>query len=320
MSNIDSSREEAIAAGAKATGRRVNFNYVDTAKLERLGIDRYDTKKPKGNNFIRVVTPSKVGPFAKEIWKHSNVGADGNTFLCLQAMLKKRCPVCDYIKRLKSENADPKVIGDLAVGKRYLLFVVDTTSEQTEEEGPKWFDCPPTIYQQICSLSVDKRTGKKIDPTDPKEGRDIEFTRVDAKRTSYGNFVLKEAGEVPESWYKNLPSFDDILLIPDIVEVERAVSGMTPSDENEAEETSSATRRERTRGESAKEPEKDADTAEEPEEAEPKENEAVVEEIVVESRKSRVRPRSEASGDSEQATSVRQKLAEIESRRKGAKE
>jgi hypothetical protein len=311
MSSIDPSREEAISAGAKATGRRVNFNYVDTAKLERLGIDRYDTKKPKGNNFIRVVTPSKVGPFAKEIWKHSNVGADGNTFLCLQAMFKKRCPVCDYIKKLKSENADPIVIGELAAAKRYLLFVVDTTSSQTEEEGPKWFDCPPTIYQQICSLSVDKRTGKKIDPTDPKEGRDIEFTRIDGKRTSYGNFVLKEAGEVPECWYKDLPSPDDILLVPDEEEMVQAVSGMTPSEENKEKETGSATRGERTRDESVKEPEKSV--VEEPGKNEAKE---VVEEAGAENRKSRVRSRDGAPENSAQAASVRQKLAEIEARRR----
>ena len=312
MANIDPSREEAISAGAKATGRRVNFNYVDTAKLERLGIDRYDTKKPKGNNFIRVVTPSKVGPFAKEIRKHSNVGADGNTFLCLQAMFGKKCPVCDYIKKLKSENADPDVIGELAAAKRYLLFVIDTTSSQTEEEGPKWFDCPPTIYQQICSLSVDKRTGKKIDPTDPKEGRDIEFTRVDAKRTSYGNFVLKEAGEVPESWYKDLPSLDDILLVPSEEEMVQAVSGMTSSEENKEKETGSATRRERTRDESVKEPEVEKVSEEAAKE--------VVEETGAENRKSRVRSRGGAPENSEQATSVQQKLQEIEARRRSQKE
>ena len=308
MANIDPSREEAISAGAKATGRRVNFNYVDTAKLERLGIDRYDTKKPKGNNFIRVITPSKVGPFAKEIRKHSNVGADGNTFLCLQAMFGKKCPVCDYIKKLKSENADPDVIGELAAAKRYLLFVIDTTSSQTEEEGPKWFDCPPTIYQQICSLSVDKRTGKKIDPTDPKEGRDIEFTRVDAKRTSYGNFVLKEAGEVPESWYKDLPSLDDILLVPSEEEMVQAVSGMTPSEENKEKETGSAARKERTRDESVKEPEVEKVSEEAAKE--------VVEETGAENRKSRVRSRGGAPENSAQASSVQQKLAEIEARRR----
>jgi len=280
MSEIDPSREKAIEDGAKSTGRRVNFNYVDTTILERRGIDRYDTKKPKGNNFIRIVTPSKTGPFAKEVWKHSNVGTDGNAYLCLEKMFGKKCLVCEYIRKLKREGADDDVIQPLVAGRRYLMFVVDTTSEETEEEGPKWFDCPPTIYQQICSLSIDKRTGKRIDPTDPEEGRDIEFTRVDGKRTSYGSFELKETNPVPKSWYEGLPSFDEVLLIPDEEEVARTISGVNSSEEDEKADFKSTTR-------------------EEKDEKEPIESE---------------------SDDSKRASSVRQKLAEIESRRRGQRE
>lgn len=235
MSEIDKSREEAIEAGANMSSGRVNFNYVDTTKAERLGLDRYNTKKPKGYNFIRIVTPSRKGAFAKEIWKHVNVGADGNTYLCLDQMFGKTCPVCEHIRKLKRENPNDDAIKELAVQRRFLLFVVDTTSVETEKEGPKWFDCPPTIYQQICSLSIDKRTGKRIDPTDPEDGRDIEFTRFDGKRTSYGSFELKRTDPIPKSWYEDLPSFDDILLIPDAEEVAKAVFGVL-EDKSDREE------------------------------------------------------------------------------------
>lgn len=239
MSEIDESREKAIETGASMSSGRANFNYVDTIKTERLGLERYDTKKPKGYNFIRIVTPNRKGAFAKEIWKHANVGANGGTYLCLEQMFGKACPVCEHIKKLKKENPNDEAIKELVAQRRFLMFVVDTTSAETEKEGPKWFDGPFTIYQQVCSLSIDKRTGKRIDPTDPEHGRDIEFTRVDGKRTTYGSFALKETASIPKSWYQDLPAFDDILLIPNPEEVAKAVSGMP--DDSSSEEGSRTT-------------------------------------------------------------------------------
>lgn len=258
MSEIDESREKAIEAGASMRSGRVNFNYVDTAKTERLGLERYDTKKPKGYNFIRIVAPNKKGAFAKEIWKHANVGADGGTYLCLEQMFGKECPVCEHIKKLKKENPDDDAIKELAAQRRFLLFVVDTTSAETEKEGPKWFDCPSTIYQQVCSLSIDKRTGKRVDPTDPENGRDIEFTRVDGKRTTYGSFALKETASVPKSWYMDLPTFEEILLVPNPEEVARALSGMSDSGGSEEKTRSRTTEESETRSED-KEPEEEVE-------------------------------------------------------------
>ena len=226
---MDESRENAIESGASISTGGVNFNYVDTAALERLGIGRYGTKKKDGNNFIRIVAPSTKGAFAKEIWKHSNVGGDNVTYLCLDKMLGKRCPVCEYIAELKRENVDANVVKELTPSLRYLLFVIDITSRDTEDEGPKWFDCPITIYKEICSLSKDKRTGAKIDPTDPDDGRDIEFVRKDGRRTSYGGFVLSKNDPIPDSWFKDLPTFDEVLLISDPDEMEQAVSGKKSS-------------------------------------------------------------------------------------------
>jgi len=220
---MDESRENAIENGASISTGGVNFNYVDTAVLERLGIGRYSTKKKDGNNFIRIVAPSAKGAFAKEIWKHPNVGSDNVTYLCLDKMYGKRCPVCEYIK------GNPGAAKELNLSLRYLLFVVDITSRDTEDEGPKWFDCPITVYKEICSLSKDKRTGAKIDPTDPDNGRDIEFVRKDGRRTSYGGFELKKNDPIPDSWFKDLPTFDEVLLVPDPDEMEQAVLGVKSS-------------------------------------------------------------------------------------------
>lgn len=257
---MDESRANAIENGSTMKTGGINFQYVDTAKLERLGLGCYSTKKPKGENFMRIVAPNAKGAFALEIFKHSEIGVNKATYLCLQKMFGKPCPICEYQQELKKQGISLDNIKALDTAHRFLLFVVDTTSRETEEEGPKWFDCPVTIYKEVCVRSKNRRTGEKIDPTDPENGRDIEFVRVDGKRTSYTGINLVEAKPIPKSWYEDLPSFEEIILMPDPDEMRVAVTGMQPSppaeedsrgrsrDEDKATETRSESRRGDRRG------------------------------------------------------------------------
>jgi len=237
---MDDDRMKAIKAGANMSSGGTNYNYVDAIKLERAGFGKYGTKKPGGNNFIRMVAPSKKGAFAKEVWIHSNVGSNGSVFICMDRTFGEPCAVCDHIKELKAANAADSAVKDIAPGRRFLVFVVDTTSKETEDEGPKWFDCPPSIYKEVCNLSKDKRTGATIDPTDPVNGRDIEFVRVDGNRTTYSGFKLEKTKPIPEEWYTGLPAYDEILLRPDYEDVKKAVSGRAP---DSAEDDKSASGR-----------------------------------------------------------------------------
>lgn len=300
---MDDSRAQSLEAGATMKTGGVNFNYVDTAKLERLGIGLFVTgKKPGGNNFMRIVAPSKKGAFALEIWKHSNIGANNVTFLCLVKMFGKPCPVCEYAKQLKAEGADPKIIKELDLDHRFLLFVVDTASRETEEEGPKWFDCPISIYKEICVLSKDRRSGEQLDPADPEDGRDIEFIRVDGKRTTYTGFKLvKMDAPIPKSWYEDLPSLDEVLLIPDPDEMRIAVTGKKPSPPTEDSRGKSRGETRETRSESRSGRGEAGGT-------------------IGESRGARGESRRRSSVDSDNAQSVKDKLAEIEEDKRKAKE
>lgn len=284
---MNADREKALEAGATMKTGGVNFQYVDTAKLERLGIGSYSTKKPKGENYIRIVAPSTKGTFALEIFKHSEIGSSKATYLCLQKMFGKSCPICEYQQELKKQGAPLVEIKALDTTHRFLLFVVDTTSRETEEEGPKWFDCPITIYKEVCVRSENRRTGQRIDPTDPENGRDVEFVRVDGKRTTYTGINLVEAKPIPKSWYEDLPSFEEIILMPDPDEMRAAVTSTqsSPSAEDDS------------RGRSR--------------------DESETTETRGESRRS---DRGEPRDDSEAKDSVKSKLAEIKERKSQARE
>jgi hypothetical protein len=234
---MEASRKSAIQSeinkGESSGGDR--YNYVDVTKLTRLGISSYATKK--GPNFLRIVTPNFTGFFGLEIWRHSDIGVNNRTYLCLEKMFGEKCPVCELVRELKTKNPNDPKVGELYAGRRYLFYVVDTKNEETQKEGIKWFDCALTIKQNICALSKDKRTGEVLDVSDPVEGRDIEFIRVDGKRTTYEGFNLVATQPIPEGWYKGLPDYKDVLLIPTYADVQRELLGMPVSKEIVKEET-----------------------------------------------------------------------------------
>lgn len=222
---MDESRAKALNNGANMSTGGTNFNYCDADKLERMGLVKYNTKKPDGNNFIRVVAPSATGPFAAEIYHHSKVGSSKATYLCPNKMYGDPCAVCDYQAAMKADGVKDEIIKELNTSHRFFMYVVDTTNGETEDEGPKWFDCPISIYKSICTLSKDRRTGQSFDPTDPVDGRDIEFVRKDGKRTEYAGMKLVKTKPIPKSWYEDLPAFEEVLLVPDYETVKEAVSG-----------------------------------------------------------------------------------------------
>jgi len=220
-------RREAIQDEINKTnqGGGPRFFYVDVGKLERLGISQY--KSQAGDNFIRIIPPKDPSQFyGKEVFVHYNVGADGLVFLCLRKMYGEPCPVCEYREELKKANPEDEAAQELAPSRRYLFFVFNVASSDTEEEGLHWFDAPVIVKDNIVSLSKDKRTGEIIDVSDPEDGRDVEFVRVGTSRkTRYEGFKLVESDPIPESWYKDVPDFDEVLLKPDYDQVKREVRG-----------------------------------------------------------------------------------------------
>jgi len=196
-------RQEAIEREFSKTPSGNYFNYVDTAKLERMGITQY--KPSLGENAIRIVfPPDRPGFYGLEIFKHSNVGVNKKTFLCKRAMFNEVCPVCNYADELKRDDPEDKVAKALYASRRYLFFVVDLSSEQEMAKGIRWFDCPVGIYKEIKSRSKIKRrpTGtnegnvgqikKYIDVSHPTEGRDIVFEQVKEQgKWSYEGWIYK---------------------------------------------------------------------------------------------------------------------------------
>jgi len=229
MSDRRSAIEEEISKSNRAGNSK--YSYVNQTKLERSGITQW--KPSTGDNFIRIVPPRDPSKFyGKEVFIHTNIGADGATFVCPLKMNGDPCPICEYRQKIRSRDPDSELVVELAPRSRYLFFIYDVKSEKAIEEGLRWFDSPIIIKDNIVSLSKDRRTGEIIDVSDLEDGRDIEFVKVGSGlKTRYEGFKLVKTDPVPESWTENVPDFDDVIVICDYNTLKRELMGDVSDEE-----------------------------------------------------------------------------------------
>ena len=227
-----SERTEAINnAYDKSQSGRTSFFYVQTQVLERLGITAF--KSQMNDNFIRIMPPKDPKMFwAREVYIHSEIGANRATFLCMNKMFGKPCPVCEYVEQLKDQNVNSETIKPLYARKRFLMFVYDVRDDSTIAKGLRWYDAPGKLVSEIILKSKDKRTKAVVDVCDPLEGRDIEFVRKgQGLKTDYAGIDLKITETVPADWYENVPTFDEVLIIPTYEQIQRELTGVAAEDQ-----------------------------------------------------------------------------------------
>lgn len=299
-------RTEAIENEIKKSKEgRTSFYYVDRKKLDRLGIAAY--KISTGDNFVRIISPKNTKAFyGREVHIHRDVGANRATFLCLAKMFNKSCPICELIERLKEQDSDDERIKALASGQRWLFFVYDVESGDTEAKGLHWLDSPNIIKDNVVGLSKDKRTKATVDVSDPENGRDIEFVRKGSGKTcKYDSFKLTDNNPIPDEWWKDVPDFDDILLIPTYEQVKKELTGIAVSDPDTPEDEVSDEKPKETRKRTSRTSNGDENSKEETTDTVPEEKPA--------SRERATRTgRSESAGDE---STVKARLDEIRQRR-----
>jgi hypothetical protein len=206
-------------------GNSGKYNWANARELERLGIPEF--RAEGGDNYIRVITPKfskfdpdgeNYPPFWKEVWIHSDVGADGRTFVCSRKMWGEPCAVCDYAETIRQKDPESELLKALWPGRRYMFFVYNVKDQETEKLGLHWYDAPKGVKEGIVAISRNKRSGQFIDVSTYEEGQDIEFEKTGSgMKTKYGGYALNnDNGQAPAEWYENVPDdFDQFILVPE---------------------------------------------------------------------------------------------------------
>jgi len=197
---------------------------------KRLSI-RY---KPKELNLIRIL-PSwkKNGSFIKEeecyfIEKRGFVKPVGRDLI--GAFVERLC--------LKGTPRATRLVDRLKLRVCYWVNVLDMTSKETIQLGPRIFKCPETIISSLFSFYNDNDYG---DFTDPKEGYNLKFRCVNPGTigAKYKDVRLeKNPSAIPLSFLTELHDLDKIVTMVDEKEQKKilGIYDMSLVDDEEEDE------------------------------------------------------------------------------------
>jgi hypothetical protein len=231
--NMDEFSEELRDAHEESKGRKDGTGKFGTIFKEGEDIQRWRCKN--GEHVIDVI-PYRAGKFDPnrpegkaayflDIYVHKNVGLTNDSFVCPSRNYKKRCPICEEIKRLADDDVPYEDYKD-DVPKRVNVYNItcDDNDDEREKGVMVWDVANFFMEDKLRGLSKNKRTGEPIYYASPKmeTGRSISFER---RGKGQGNveFVshefLKREYDISKDLLEQAYCLDEIIHIPSYEEL-----------------------------------------------------------------------------------------------------
>ena len=129
----------------------------------------------EGDNTIRILPATWDEPehHAYDIWIHRNVGADNQTYLCLDKMRKKPCPICKAVRQMQ-ERGETEEAKKLAVRRDVIVYVINRDGDA---KTPNVYQMSWRADRDILQLAKSKRTGKFLEIDRENDGYDLTINR-----------------------------------------------------------------------------------------------------------------------------------------------
>ena len=195
--------------------------------------DKYPS--PKGE-----IKPGDI-VYKLDIWVHQNVGPMDIQVLCPAYNYGERCPVCEKVKELRSEDAPKEKLDPIRAKRRtiYNMFCFDNNVE--EAKGVQvWEVAHFFIEQKLASLSERPRGGGHIIFADPDSGMSISFERKGSgpENTQYlgHQFVLREGYVVEDELLDQAVPLEEYLIRSSYDELYALFYGTAPKEQTATEE------------------------------------------------------------------------------------
>lgn len=186
----DSGRDRDEPRGGRDSGRgRSGFQYQERSKADyekrAAGSNDFDTylkdtvklfKAHDGPNTIRILPPTWDGAkhYGLDIHVHFSIGADNQSYLCLNEHKDEDCPICEERAKAKKEGDEDYAKEIRPVG-RTLVYLID---RDNEKEGVQAWAMPAGLDQAIVKVCIDRRTGDTLPIDHPDDGYDVEFEKT----------------------------------------------------------------------------------------------------------------------------------------------
>jgi hypothetical protein len=161
-----------------------------------------------------------------DIWVHRRVGSSEGTYLCLQKMFGKPCPICEERMELKKDpTADEDYLKSLDPKRRVFYNVVNLDLSEREQEVQIFEESHFLFEKEL--LEESGSSGELQLFWDLEEGSTISFRATEEKSSKgkffrYKSFRFEKRPPYKDNVYNNTIALDDLLIIPTYEEVRNA--------------------------------------------------------------------------------------------------
>lgn len=159
---------------------------------------------------------------------HTNVGVNGDQYLCLKRMKGISCPICEHQASLW--DTEPEMAKDLYPQQRYLIWMIDLSLPKDKQAAQIW-SCPRTAMDDVLGVSYKKATDEILNLANIDEGIAIYFDREKTQGTTfskYKNFQLDDSPtSVKDEWLDGIVSFSEILKYATYDEIKNTFLGLS---------------------------------------------------------------------------------------------
>jgi len=172
-----------------------------------------------------------------DAWVHYKVGANEDSYICLNRMYKEACPICEYQTKLRkaaNDSDDPesfkKEIDALNPKRRAIYNIQCLDSNKEIDKGVQVWDVSHFLFErELLEISRKKRGGGFVYFSDPDDGKIISFIRKGSgpTTTEFAAIEFEERDEViSDELLDAAYPLDELVHRPSYAEVKAAFLGI----------------------------------------------------------------------------------------------
>lgn len=216
------------------------------ARFDSYIKSNFDMFRPKeGENQIRILPPTwdDADHYGFDVWLHRYIGGDNSSYLCLDKMQNKPCPICRESSRAKKAGEDDEA-KELAPKKAVVAWVIDRDDDSMT---PQLWAMSWSQDRDISDLCRLKKDGKVLMLDDPDEGFDVTIKRTGkGLKTRYQYIIDREPSPISEDQEEQETILEYIMEnpIPETLmyhpaaKMEKCLSGMEEEIDDELDDES----------------------------------------------------------------------------------
>ena len=203
--------------------------------------------------------------YVLDIWVHRGVGALDQSFVCPSKNFKQRCPICEkQLQMRKSGDFTDDEVKALSAKRRTMYNVICWDSKEEIRKGVQIFEISHFFFEKhLAELCKRPKGGGFVVFSDPDSGKSISF-----KKKSKGQNMeflghrfedRDEDTEITDEMLADALCLDELIHIPTVKELQKAVADGFAATEDEDEDDSPRKKRGRKKEEEEEPEDEDED-------------------------------------------------------------